>query len=218
MTPAPDLEVLIAGHARARGEKGAGAALPYRVLESGLELADKPDGLTHLFDNRSLVPKGHPAIRFRGRLDLLQAQVLDAQFAAQSEGLADVVADLEDVLRFLRQMLGAEVSGRPMPELSVGGFSGEELHRLSHNTMKFFGVGWVVPDVTMGPTAIKLNLLRATCREVEIAAEDAYGDESHLSPANRDAMLHGLNRLSNAVYVLVCKVVARKKGQAPGNS
>jgi ethanolamine utilization protein EutL len=218
MTPAPDLEVLTAGHARARGEKGAGAALPYRVLESGLELADKPDGLTHLFDNRSLVPKGHPAIRFRGRLDLLQAQVLDAQFAAQSEGLADVVADLEDVLRFLRQMLGAEVSGRPMPELSVGGFSGEELHRLSHNTMKFFGVGWVVPDVTMGPTAIKLNLLRATCREVEIAAEDAYGDESHLSPGNRDAMLHGLNRLSNAVYVLVCKVVARKKGQAPGNS
>ena len=45
-----------------------------------------------------------------------------------------------------------------MPVLSVGGFDAEELHRLSHNTMKFFGVGWVVPDVSMGPTVVKLNL------------------------------------------------------------
>lgn len=214
VTPAPDLECLTASVARTRAVKGAGGTLPYRILESGLELAEKPDACTHLFDNRSLVPKGHPAIRFRGKLDLLQALVLDAQVAAHAEGMADIVSDLEDVLRFLRQLLGAEVSGRPMPVLSVGGFDAEELHRLSHNTMKFFGVGWVVPDVTMGATAVKLNLLRATCREVEIAASDAYGDESHLAPANRDALLHGLNRLSNAIYVLVCKVVARKKGRA----
>jgi ethanolamine utilization protein EutL len=218
VTPTPDLECLTAAYAKARGARGAGAGLPYRILESGLELDEKPDGFTHLFDNRTLVPKGHPAIRFRGKLDLVQAQVLDAQLAAQGEGLADIVSDLEDVLRFLRELLGAEVSGRPMPLLGVGGFDAEELHKLSHNTMKFFGVGWVVPDVSMGATAVKLNLLRATCREVEIAASDAYGDESHLSPTNRDALLHGLNRLSNAIYVLVCKVVARKKGVPPSNS
>lgn len=218
VTPTPDLECLTTAYAKARGTKGAGDKSLYRILESGLELDAKPDGFTHLFNNQSLVPKGHPAIRFRGKLDLLQAQVLDAQLAAQGDGLADIVSDLEDVLRYLRQLLGAEVSGRPMPTLSVGGFDAEELHRLSHNTMKFFGVGWVVPDVSMGAAAVKLNLLRATCREVEIAAADAYGDESHLSPANRDALLHGLNRLSNAIYVLVCKVVARKKGVPAANS
>ncbi len=218
VTPTPDLECLTTTYAKARAPKGAGAGLPYRILESGLEMADKPDGFTHLFDNRTLVPKGHPAIRFRGQLDLLQAHVLDTQMAAHSEGLEDVVSDLEDVLRYLRELLGAEVSGRPMPVLAVGGFGAEELHKLSHNTMKFFGVGWVVPDVSMGATAVKLNLLRASCREAEIAASDAYVGDSHLTTANRDALLHGLNRLSNAIYVLVCKVVARKKGQPPAKT
>lgn len=210
ISPRPDLECLTSRFAK---PKKTGGELPYKILESGLELSAKPDAYTHLFTNQSLVLKGHPAIRFRGKLDMLQAYVLDAQISAQAEGFTDVVHDLEDVLKFLREVMAAEVSGRPMPVLSVGGFDAEELHRLSHNTMKFFGVGWVVPDVSMGPTVVKLNLLRAACRDGEIAAADAHGDETHLTPDNLDAMMHGLNRLSNAIYVLLCKVVARKKGE-----
>jgi ethanolamine utilization protein EutL len=208
VSPAPDLECLTESFARARGVKGTGSGKPYRLLDSGWELDAKPDGYTHLFDNRSLVTKGHPAIRFRGKLDLLQAQVLEAQMAAQSEGLTTVVQDLNDVLRYLRGLMAAEVTGRPVPALQVGGMGAEELHRVSHNTLKYLGVGWVLPDVSMGPSVVKLNLLRAHCRDVEIAAHDAFSTDSHLSAVNRDALLHGLNRLSNAVYVLVCKAVA----------
>jgi ethanolamine utilization protein EutL len=209
LTPVPDMECLTERFGRARAAKGSGHKAKYRILDSGLELDVKPDGFTHLFDNQSLVPKGHPAIRFRGNLDLLQAYVLEAQVAALAEGFGDVSRDLDDVLKYLREIMGAEVLGRPMPEPVVAGFSAEELHRLSHNTMKFLSVGWVLPDASMGATVVKLNLVRAFCRQVEIVAADAFGGESHLTPDNRDRLLHGFNRLSNVIYVLVCRTVGK---------
>ena len=75
--------------------------------------------------------------------------------------------------------------------------------------MKFMSVGWVLPDASMGPTVVKLNLVRAFCRQVEIVAADAFGGESHLTSDNRDRLLHGFNRLSNAIYVLVCRTVGK---------
>lgn len=217
ISPAPDVELLANRFGRARADKGSPGKAKYRILDSGLELDAKPDGFTHLFDNRSLVPKGHPAIRFRGALDLLQAHVLEAQVAALSEGRPEISRDLDDVLRYLREVMAAEVTGRPMPQPVIAGFTAEELHRLSHNTLKFLNVGWVLPDASMGLTVVKLNTLRALCRQVEIAAADAFGGESHLSDDARDALLHGFNRLSNAIYVLVCRTVAQViGGSAPG--
>ena len=43
---------------------------------------------------------------------------------------------------------------------------------------------------------------------MEIAALDAMGAADHVSAGDQEALLHGLNRLSNAVYVLVCREVA----------
>ena len=169
----------------------------------------KPVGHTHLFDNHSLVHKSHGVIRFRGKLDLLQAYTIEAAVAARQEGHLDVAAELSEVLQYLRNVMGAEVTGRPMPELSVAGFSAEELHRVSHDTTHFLNVGWVLPDPAMGMTVSKLNLLRAFSRDVELSAVDHLADADHLSADNRERLFHGLNRLSNIVYVLVCKVVGR---------
>ncbi|MBM4395758.1 MAG: ethanolamine utilization microcompartment protein EutL [Deltaproteobacteria bacterium] len=217
LTPLPELECLAESFGKVAHRRGAAAVAPkrYRLWGSGLDVDEKPAGYTHLFDDRSLVPKTHPAIRFRGRLDLLQAQVLEAQLAATQEGHSGVARDLDDVLRWLRGAMASEVVGRPMPELAVSGLTAEDLHRVSHDTVKYLGVGWVVPDASMGATAVRLNLLRATCRDVEIAAFDAFGQGGHLSPETRDALLHGLNRLSNVLYVLVCKVVGVVKSRPP---
>lgn len=209
LTPLPDVDCLAARFGQTAARKGSNGPARYRILESGLELDAKPEGYTHLFDNLSLVPKAHPVIRFRGQLDLLQAHVLDVQVSALLDGWPDVAKDLDDVLRYLREVMGAEVLGRTMPEPVVAGFTADELHRLSHNTMKFLGVGWVLPDASMGLTVVKLNLLRAWCRQLEIAATDAFGVQSHLTTDNRDRLLHGLNRLSNAIYVMVCRTVAK---------
>lgn len=209
ISPAPDVEELAATFAKASHRRGTGDELPYRVHESGASLAHKPDEYTHLFDNRSLVRKDHPVILFRGKLDLLQAHVIEAAVAAGQEGMEDLARDLHEVLDYLRNLLAAEVTGRPVPELTIAGFTGDELHTVSHDTAKYLGVGWVMPDPAMGNAVSKLNLLRAFCREVELSALDTFDGDTHLSHENRDRLLHGLNRLSNALYVLVCKTVGR---------
>jgi len=209
MTPKQELECLTERFGRERAKLAKKGKKPFRILESGLELDSKPSGFTHLFDNRSLVPKNHPAIRFRGKLDLLQAYVLDAQQACIAEGLGDIAKDLGDILDYLRRLLAAEVVGTPVPELVVGGLKADELQKLSHNTKRFLNVGWIMPDASMGAAVVKLNLLRAYSREVEIAAIDAHGGDTHMNPADRDAMIHGLNRISSAIHALVCKRLNR---------
>jgi ethanolamine utilization protein EutL len=181
----------------------------YRIHGSGLELGEKPPGYTHLFDNHSLVRKDHPVIRLRGCMDLLQAQVIDAAVAAGTEGHDDVRTELTEILRYLRDLMAAEVTGRPVPELQVAGFSGAELHAISHDTTRYLGVGWVLPDPSMGPAVAKLNLLRAQTRDAEITAQEALAAADHMTPAARERLLHGLNRLSNVLYVLTCKLVGR---------
>lgn len=210
LTPDPRVEEL----ARTFGKSAASSAptLPYRVHGSGFELSAKPDTHTHLFDNHSLVHKSHPVIRFRGKLDLLQAQVIDAAVEARRAGWTDVASDLDDVLRYLRSLMSSEVTGKPVPELTIAGFNAEELHRISHHTTQFLNVGWVLPDASMGPALSRLNLLRAACRDVELSALETFEESDHLSAENRNALLHGFNRLSNALYVLVCKAVSRLKG------
>ena len=71
-----------------RSARGAGEAWParrraprtaapppgrFRALATGERFAEKPDHLTHLVDDASLVPKTHPRIVARGKLDLLQS-------------------------------------------------------------------------------------------------------------------------------------------------
>ncbi|MBN1770460.1 MAG: ethanolamine utilization microcompartment protein EutL [Deltaproteobacteria bacterium] len=205
--------------ARAAGARSAGGrAEPdapdgkrFRMYGTGETLDAKPALLTHLFDDRSLVRKDHPIIRLRGKLDLLQAHLLDAQLAARSEELADIDAALGEALDWLRRLLAAEVLAKPCPELALAGFDADELHRISHRTQDYLGVGFLLPDASMGPTAVKLNLLRAYVREAELTAVDVFAAETHVAPENRERMLAGLNRLSNAVYVLTCKVVAARR-------
>lgn len=207
--PGPSVEELAEAFGRKSGVRGTASA-KYRILASGLELDRKPQGYTHLFDNSTLVPKTDAVIRFRGKMDLLQARVIDAAVTAAGEGHVDVKQDLQDVLVYLRNSLAAEVTGRPMPDLVIGGFSADELQYMSHNTLRFLGVGWVLPEPGMGATVARLNLLRAESRELELAALEAFGADSHLTPTNREKLLHGLNRLSSALYLLVCKVVGRR--------
>ena len=212
ISPAPEAEELAEQFGKTAEARGTGAQLPYALFASGMQLAKKPAGYTHLFDNRSLVGKEHPVVRFRGAMDLLQGHVIDAAVAAEGEGHADTAAELQEVLDFLRKLLSAEVTGRPMPHLSIAGFDGEELHRISHDTGRYLNVGWVMPHPAMGKAVAKLNLLRAQSRQAELAALEAFGeDEQHMTSENRDLMLHGLNRLSNALYVVTCKLIGQKK-------
>jgi ethanolamine utilization protein EutL len=212
-----DLEPAL-GAAPARAGDGLGDGSghwdegPYRLWGSGLVLAEKPENYTHLRDNTSLVRKDHPILPLRGKLDLLEAEVLVAQAVARQAGREPLVAELGEVLDFLRRLLAAEVVGRPCPTLEVGGFSGDELRRISHDTLHQLGIGFVLPAASQGPVVVVLNRLRALSRELELVAGEALARADHVDDPFRAAAAHQLNRLSSALHVLVCRELAQGEG------
>jgi len=197
------------------GAKGAGMpATPieerggqtYVDAATGAGYAAKPERMTHLRGNL-LVPKTHPRIAFRGKLDTLQGEIILAQTEACAEGQSALLADLGEVLDLTRQLMGAEVTGRDIEPVHLLGYNACELRLVSHQIQEHFGMAHPVPHYSMGRLAARLNLLRAQARETELAAERAF------AATERDDILLALNRLSSAIYILLCRLLAGQYGR-----
>lgn len=212
---------LARGSARGAGELGGDAApvspaekglagARFRSLDTGERYAEKPDHLTHLVDDASLVRKTHPRIVARGKIDLLQSAVLDAQVAADADGARALVGELGEVLELARTLVGAEVTGRPVPPPSLFGMSSDEIRDATHHTFELYGVPFMYPDVRQGPVVAKLNLARGIAREAEVAVLAAFPAETGgpTAPPARADLAHALNRISSALYLLACRYVA----------
>ena len=220
--------VEVCGHPIARGAaRGGGEAMGarppatagggrFQALDTGERFADKPDHLTHLVDDASLVPKTHPRIVARGKLDLLQSSLLDAQGAADADGAAGLVGELGEILELARALVGAEVTGRAMPVPILFGMGADEIREATHHTHELYGVPFMYPDVRQGPVVAKLALARAIAREAEIATLLAFPPARGLvtAPPARPDLAQALNRISSALYLLACRYVA---GLYPGS-
>ena len=182
----------------------------YRALQTGERFATKPDHLTHLFDDASLVPKTHPRIVARGKLDLLQSAVLDAQSAADAENARTLVGELGEILELARAIVGAEVTGKPAPPVNLFGLGDDEVRDATHHTFELYGVPFMYPDVRQGPVVAKLGLARGIAREAEVAVTAAFPPETGgpAAPPTRADLAHVLNRISSALYLCACKYVA----------
>lgn len=182
----------------------------YRALDTGERFAEKPDHLTHLRDDVSLVPKTHPRIAVRGKLDLLQAALLDAQVAADAEGARGLVGELGEILELSRALVGAEVTGRAVDAPTLWGMSADEIRDATHHTHELYGVPFMYPDVRQGPVIAKLSLARAVAREAELTVLTAFPPEGGLSTAApaRPDLAYALNRISSALYLLAVRYVA----------
>jgi ethanolamine utilization protein EutL len=187
----------------------AATATRFQSLDTGQRFAEKPDHLTHLVDDATLVRKTHPRIVARGKLDLLQAAILDAQVAADAEQARALVGELGELLELARALVGAEVTGRPLPPLRLLGMTGIEVRDATHHTRELYGVPFMYPDVRQGPVVAKLNLARAIAREAEVATLQAFVADSGgpTAPPLRPDLTEALNRLSSALYLLACKYV-----------
>jgi ethanolamine utilization protein EutL len=182
----------------------------FQSLDTGERFAAKPDHLTHLVDDASLVRKTHPRILARGKIDLLQAAILDAQVAADAEGARALVGELGEVLELARALVGAEVTGRPAPAPALFGMTPDELRDATHHTFELYGVPFMYPDVRQGPVVAKLNLARGIAREAEVAVLAAFPATTGgpTAPPARADLSHALNRISSALYLLACRYVA----------
>lgn len=173
--------------------------------ETGAFYMTKPEHMTHLVGNQ-LVPKNHPRILFRGKLDSLQALVVLDQVLIDEHGNEKLVADLDDILGILREIMRCDVLDEELVNESVIGLSHAELRERSHDPMKFFHIKqMVLPDRTMGKDYALLNQLRTAIRETEVAAAEAFRSGSHYT---RGDIIEALNRLSSAVHIMMCMYLA----------
>lgn len=173
----------------------------FELLCAGVGLEDKPEHFTHLSGNK-LVPKTHPRIKLRGKIDSLEAQIIMAQTQIAKIGFSQIVSQLEEVLTVVRNILRAEVLNEPLKEFELFGLSWSDIREISHHPKKFIGVDHVMPSWDMGEVMAYLNLIRTQIRECEIAACEAFYDEHE--GMEREDIIKAFNRLSSALYVMMC--------------
>jgi len=182
----------------------------YVDYETGAGYTDKPEFMTQIFGNK-LVDKNHPRIKYRGRLDLVQSDVVNAQCIIDKEsGSAQLIKDLDDILDCLRKLMVAEIMDQEYTKGTIIGLTHDELREHSHNPMKYYNIKQMtLPDHTMGIEYSLLNRIRAEVREAELVAVDAFQENRKIS---RIDIIEELNRMSSAMHIMMCKYLAGEYG------
>lgn len=176
----------------------------YIDAATGARLDRKPEDMTHLRGNL-LVPKTHLRIELRGRLDSLMACLLEVQLSALEENQPEIVRDLDQVMGYVRSILGSEVKDEPLEEIALLGMDSSRLRYASHHVKETLGIDHPVPNYRMGRMCVSLNRLRTQVREVELAAIRAFDGEGGCA---RPDIVEGLNRLSSCVYIIFCRTLS----------
>lgn len=168
----------------------------YRLLGGGF-LEEKPEHMTHL-DGTTLVPKTHPRILFRGKLDSLEARLLLCRLE-----VPEFDRELGEILDYTRRLLRWEVLGQPVEEGKLLGLTEQELRRRSHFPQDYYSQPHFMPEASDGKRMIHLNLARTAAREAELAAAAAFtGPEGTVT---RPDLIRAMNRLSSAIYLLMIR-------------
>ncbi|MDR1637669.1 MAG: hypothetical protein LBR93_10070 [Treponema sp.] len=168
--------------------------------------AEKPEHMTHLRANL-LVPKTHRRIAFRGAVDSLEADVLEASLLAAEQGEEEIRNGLGEILLCLRGLMSAEVNETPLDPPCLFGLSAGELRGQTHDVKTAFGIPHLNPEYTMGPLALRLNTLRTRVRSAELLAVKTFCPRSEYP---REDIILTLNRLSSAVYWLFCRHISQR--------
>lgn len=179
------------------------------------QVAKKTELLT-LLDGERLVPKTHPRIALRGKLDMLISQTIwvQTQFAASFEKYPLLCHALADLRSFMGNLMRSEVTGDVQSEISMGDLDEKTIHRISHHPLKYLGHDHIVPELRHGANVSLLNVLRAMVREAELDACRAFQTDNF--ELTRPDIVQGLNRLSSAIYVLMLMtLVVESTGSLP---
>ena len=185
---------------------GSSTAMRFYGYRTHTPYREKPEAMTHISGNR-LVMKDDPVIQYRGKLDAAQAQVVFVQSLIKAaDGCPHLLADLDDVLNVMRDLMRAEVMDDTLQKDTILGLTHAELRAQSHDPEKYFHVKpMYLPNYEMGTAYAGLNLIRTTVREAEVLAVHAFKRGTQVS---RPDLVEQLNRLSSAVHILMCRYVA----------
>ena len=174
----------------------------YRLLSGGYA-EEKPEHMTHL-NGEVLVPKTHPRIRFRGKMDTLEAELILCQrIPGAQEGA------LGEILTLARKILRCDVLEEPLRQDTLCGLTQEEQRKRSHMPQDYYGQPHFMPQASDGPVIAGLNRARCFAREAELAAVEAFSDrEGNLI---REDIPKALNRMSSMLYLLMIQEKAKSR-------
>ena len=159
--------------------------------------------MTHLTGNL-LVFKDHKRIIFRGKIDSLEARIVETQVLCHKQGMNKLVEDLQEILTLIGRILRCEVLSEPLEDFVLQGMTEKDLRERSHNPKKYFGIGHEMPTYEMGEIVSKLNVLRTLTRETELSAYEAFKGE--YGQVEREDLIRTLNRLSSVFWIMIFKV------------
>ena len=168
----------------------------------GFKINEKPEYMTHLYGN-VLVFKDNKRIAFRGKLDSLEAKILEVQIVCEKNKKGKLVEDLQEILQYVRNIVRCEVLNEPVKEIILQGLTEDKLREMSHYPQKYFGIGHEPPSYEMGEIVVYLNSVRAYVRETELLAFKAFSDE--YKRVEREDIIKALNRLSSLLWIMIYK-------------
>lgn len=164
---------------------------------------EKPEHMTHL-NAQVLVSKTHPRIRFRGKIDTLEAELLLCILEATGE----TARQLEDILAFTRSLIRCDVLDTPVEQRKLCGLTMGELRSRSHRPQDFYGQPHFMPSGQDGKLLLQVNRARSVAREAELAAVEAFSDRDG-NPTRLD-ILQAMNRISSMLYLVMIGLKAGK--------
>ena len=172
----------------------------YRLLSGGYA-EEKPEHMTHL-NGEVLVLKTHPRIRFRGKMDTLEAELILCQLVPGApEGALGEILDLS------RKILRCDVLEEPLRQDTLCGLTQEEQRERSHMPQDYYGQPHFMPQASDGSVIAGLNRARCFAREAELAAVEAFSNrEGNLL---REDIPKALNRMSSMLYLLMIQEKAK---------
>ena len=173
----------------------------YRLLSGGY-VEEKPEHMTHL-NGDVLVPKTHPRIVFRGKMDTLESELILCQLADKS--LENPVGE---ILGLARQIIRCDVLEEPLAWDTLCGLTESQQRKRSHFPQEYYGQPHFMPSFSDGMVIARLNRARCTAREAELLSVDAFSDrEGNLT---REDIPQALNRMSSMLYLLM---IQKKAGR-----
>ena len=177
------------------------------ILPDGTKTNDKPESMTHLFNNK-LVYKDDPRIILRGKLDSFQAELIlyIFQCRTQYQVSPDLLTQLRELLVYSRDILKHEVLNTALPAQTLLTWTYDEIRQRSHNPLAYYQLEQIVLiDDSFQTVVILLNILRAKIREIELVAVQAFKNDIQ---DRHQSLITGLNRMSSCFHILMYQEMA----------
>ena len=178
----------------------------YWLLSGGF-VTEKPEHMTHL-NGDVLVRKTHPRIAFRGRMDMLETELMLCQLI-----VPEFRQELGEILALSRLLIRCDVLDEPVPQQKLCGMTEAELRKRSHFPQEYYGQPHFMPEYTDGQDMLQLNRARCAAREAERLAAEAFQDREG-NPTRVD-ILQAMNRMSSMLWILMIRL-KKERGKSSG--